>query len=523
MQIVLSHVSKHFGKKVALDDVNVTMSSDSLFAFVGENGAGKSTLAKIISGKLYYDGNIFTEENCKNDLNLRADISSEKNNITSNARGLYEPCITSEKNIVSNACGLYDVQIVSQVPVLAESITVKENIFLGVKETKENQVLLKENILKWTDGLRLNSYVKDIGGAARFYTSLMQVFLKPFDILILDEPGAYLDDNQRKKLFENLSKLKKQNKIVVVISHDKKEIVKYADEIVLLKKGKVVKCFSDVRDKDSNDKQLIVDEIKKSIENNDAIQNKQEIKSPKRSSDENLKCDRNDKSDFSFEVSSLCSRPVDMPLIEDVSFSIKSGSVTIIKGLAESGLLTLEDALTGMQKNSVSGQFSFEKGEKFVSVRNLSPDFLRNVLLKKTGLKIGIVPSNKSLRASNPNLTIEQLLFTSSVPLKTKTINEHISKIINASGLDVDKNQKVKSLSGGMLQRLILERELSFAPDVLIMCEPLAGLDMQKTEIIIDKIIEIKNRGGAVLILSTEDFCRDIFYKKYKLEGGRLC
>lgn len=523
MQIVLSHVSKHFGKKVALDDVNVTMSSGSLFAFVGENGAGKSTLAKIISGKLDYDGNIFTEENCKNDFNLRADISSEKNNITSNARGLYEPCITSEKNITSNARGLYDVQIVSQVPVLAESITVKENIFLGVKETKENQVLLKENILKWTDGLRLNSYVKDIGGAARFYTSLMQVFLKPFDILILDEPGAYLDDNQRKKLFENLSKLKKQNKIVVVISHDKKEIVNYADEIVLLKKGKVVKCFSDVRDKDSNDKQLIVDEIKKSIENNDAIQNKQKIESQKRSSDENLKCDRNDKSDFSFEVSSLCSRPVDMPLIEDVSFSIKSGSVTIIKGLAESGLLTLEDALTGMQKNSVSGQFSFEKGEKTVSVRNLSPDFLRNVLLKKTGLKIGIVPSNKSLRASNPNLTIEQLLFTSSVPLKTKTINEHISKIINASGLDVDKNQKVKSLSGGMLQRLILERELSFAPDVLIMCEPLAGLDMQKTEIIIDKIIEIKNRGGAVLILSTEDFCRDIFDKKYKLEGGRLC
>lgn len=498
MQIVLSHVSKHFGKKVALDDVNVTMSSGSLFAFVGENGAGKSTLAKIVSGKLDYDGNIFTGKSLEND-------------------------ITSKNSITSNTRGLYDVQIVSQVPVLAESITIKENIFLGLKETKENQIILNENILRWTDGLKLNSYVKDIGGAARFYTSLMQVLLKPFDILILDEPGAYLDDNQRKKLFENLSKLKKQNKIIMVISHDKKEIVNYADEIVLLKKGKMMKHFSAVYNKTSDEKQLIIDEIKKSIESNDAILNKQMGEFRKKSTDENLNCDRNNKSDFSFEVYSLCSRPVDMPLIEDISFSIKSGSVTMIKGLAESGLLTLEDVLTGMQKNNISGQFTFIKDENVISVQNLSPDFLRNVLAKKIGLKIGIVPSNKTLRASNPDLTVEQLLLTSSVPLNLKTINEHVSKIINASGLEVDKNQKVKSLSGGMLQRLILERELSFDPDVLIMCEPLAGLDMQKTEIIIDKIIGIRNRSGAVLILSTEDFNKDIFDKKYKLEGGRLC
>ncbi|MBQ0161882.1 MAG: ATP-binding cassette domain-containing protein [Treponema sp.] len=510
MRLVLSHISKYFGKKVALDDISVSMSSGSLYVFTGENGAGKSTLAKIISGKLDYEGEVISD-------------------------GIFQNDITSKTNITSKPAGLLNVQIVSQTPVVAESITVKENIFLGIKETKENRRQLDENIVRWTEGFDVNSYVKDIGGAARFYTSLMQVFLKPFDVLILDEPGAYLDSEQRRRLFEKLSNLKKENKIIIVISHNKKEIINYADEVILLKKGKMEKHFSDVSKKSEEEKNKIVSEIKASIENvgenNDVTSKSGDNVKTDATSNTRVTSETNitsntrtsSNSTFSFTVQNLSSRPVNMPLIENISFSVTSGTITLIKGLAESGLLTLEDALTGMQKNKISGIFTFSKNNSRTSVKELSPDFVRNKLSKKLGLKIAVVPSNKILRASNPELTVEQLMMTSSVPLKIKSLDEHISKIIKASGLDIDKTQKVKSLSGGMLQRLILERELSFNPDILIMCEPLAGLDMQKTEIIINKIVEVKNRGGAVLVLSTEDFTHDVFDRRFKLEGGRLC
>lgn len=489
MKLSLSHITKVFGVKVALDDVSVTMSSGSLYAFAGENGAGKSTLANIISKKSFCDGEIYAEEN------------SEQTE--------------------------YDVQIVSQTPVIAEGITVKENIFLGVKETKENKKLLKENISKWAEKLELNSYVKDIGGDQRFYTSLMQVLLKPFDVLILDEPGAYLDDIERECLFTNLQKLKQQNKIIIVISHDKNEIVKYADEIILLKKGKIVKTFCDIAEKNDKEKSAVINEIKQSIE---TYQGRFLNKNILSETDQNF----SDKQDsltssviintkFSFTVNSLCSKPVDMPAITDISFSINAGSVVLIKGLAEAGLLTLEDALTGMQKNKISGTFTFEHQNKKLSAKKLSPCFLRNTVFAKTGLKIAFVSSNKTMRSSNPDLTVGQLLYTSQILSDSKNLDKHILKVIKSSELDVSQNQKVNSLSGGMLQRLILERELSFNPDLLILCEPLAGLDMQKTEIIIQKIIEVKERGGAVLILSTEDFEKNIFDRQYKLEGGFLC
>ncbi|MBR0155395.1 MAG: ATP-binding cassette domain-containing protein, partial [Treponema sp.] len=222
MELVLSHVTKRYDKKTALDDVSLKLTPYALNVFAGENGAGKSTLANIISGSVELtSGTIdFTKEN--------------------------------------------KIVIVNQKPLVAESISVKENILLGIKSTKENENKLNELIKKWAPQLNLNAKVCDIGGGERFYTSLLSCLMKEYDILLLDEPGAYLEEEERKILFKNLCELKKL-KTIILITHDKKELAFYADNIFLLQKGKLIKTYAELNLKTKEFKEEVVKEIEKEI------------------------------------------------------------------------------------------------------------------------------------------------------------------------------------------------------------------------------------------------------------------
>ena len=470
MELVLSHVTKRYDKKTALDDVSLKLTPYALNVFAGENGAGKSTLAKIISGSVELtSGTIdFTKEN--------------------------------------------KIVIVNQKPLVAESISVKENILLGIKSTKENENKLNELIKKWAPQLNLNAKVCDIGGGERFYTSLLSCLMKEYDILLLDEPGAYLEEEERKILFKNLCELKKL-KTIILITHDKKELAFYADNIFLLQKGKLIKTYAELNLKTKEFKEEVVKEIEKEIR---TFSKDEKIAQGDTAS---ASADSQDSAAHSFTVNNLSCAPIDKPLIKDISFTVKAGELTVIKGLAEAGLLTLEDCITGMQE--CRAEFIFSKDNAETLVNKISPHFLRRALYKKTGLKVSIVPSDKTMRGSNPELTIEELLYEAAVSGCSQNA-AGVDEIINRSGFDILKSQKVKSLSGGMLQRLILERELFCKPDILIASEPLAGLDMEKSEIILDRFSELKKNGCAVLVLTTQNIPQKMCDRYYRLEAGRL-
>nr|WP_318659992.1 ATP-binding cassette domain-containing protein [uncultured Treponema sp.] len=484
MELVLSHVTKRYDKKTALDDVSLKLTPYALNVFAGENGAGKSTLAKIISGSVELtSGTIdFTKEN--------------------------------------------KIVIVNQKPLVAESISVKENILLGIKSTKENENKLNELIKKWAPRLNLNAKVCDTGGGERFYTSLLSCLMKEYDILLLDEPGAYLEEEERKILFKNLCELKKL-KTIILITHDKKELAFYADNIFLLQKGKLIKTYAELNLKTKEFKEEVVKEIEKEIR----TFSKDEKIAPGDTASASAYSQDNAGSAnaaHSFTVNNLSCAPIDKPLIKDISFTVKAGELTVIKGLAEAGLLTLEDCITGMQE--CRAEFIFSKNKTEIVVNKISPHFLRRALYKKTGLKVSIVPSDKTMRGSNPELTIEELLYEAAVSGCSKKTaragsaenGAGVDEIINRSGFDILKSQKVKSLSGGMLQRLILERELFCKPDILIASEPLAGLDMEKSEIILDRFTQLKKDGCAVLVLTTQNIPQKMCDRYYRLEAGRL-
>lgn len=468
MAIKLEHISKSFEKKVALSNINISFSKGKIYALVGENGAGKSTLVKIISKRI---------------LPSKGSI-----NFTENEK----------------------VKIVEQRPLIAESISIKENIFLGVKESKKNISRLNNLISQWCPSLELNSIVKNIGGNFRFYTSLLNCLLCDFDVLILDEPAAYLDDAERENLYIQLNKLKEENICVIVITHSKKEIIEYADDVYLLKKGIVEESFFNIQN--SNQKEKIIHSIEKSIMNYE--KNLYDNSSEKKLT--------NIKNNFYLQVKNISCRPLDKPLINNISFEIKDGQIIMINGLSESGLLTLEDCISGMNNNLDLGEIIFYKDNKKSVVKKVDPIYLRKTLVKEIGLKIAIVPSNKTLRSSNPELTIFQTIFPFLENIPFSKYESIVNKIILQAKIDASSKDKIKSLSGGMLQRLILERELFLNPDLLILCEPFAGLDIEKMENISQKILNLKQNGKSVLILSSENLLFELCDKIYRLEGGKI-
>ena len=146
-----------------------------------------------------------------------------------------------------------------------------------------------------------------------------------------------------------------------------------------------------------------------------------------------------------------------------------------------------------------------------------SAKLLRKGLKLKDGSSVtaGIIPTDRKYRASNPELTIEQII-------KAELKDADVNKIISLADIDIQPSEKAVNLSGGMLQRLILTRELYSKPTLLILCQPLQGLDVRACEITCEKIVKAAEEGAAVIILSSSDFTSVLCNQKYILKNGKL-
>ena len=138
--------------------------------------------------------------------------------------------------------------------------------------------------------------------------------------------------------------------------------------------------------------------------------------------------------------------------------------------------------------------------------------------LEKSPFTFGIIPSNKTFRASNPELTILQLLTAGAKVQKDKDEKFSALSIIKNADVNISPYDKAGYLSGGMLQRLILEREIAKNPDILILCEPVQGLDSERTEKVFKSIRDFADMGKIVIVLASSDFPRKICDSIYTLE-----
>ena len=186
----------------------------------------------------------------------------------------------------------------------------------------------------------------------------------------------------------------------------------------------------------------------------------------------------------------------------NTAFEIQKGKITLIKGLSEDGLDELEKNLLPLRTavpELVEGQ-----GPRLYNTK-----------------KIGFIPTDRKFIGSNPNLTIEQML-TSALDIPENTKFETAKKMITASGVNIEPQEKCSCLSGGMLQKLMLEREFYDNPDFLILCNPLQGLDIQTSERTCKRIMDAANNGSYVLVLSYGAYPLEYSNIKYRLSNGHL-
>ena len=461
----------------ALDGVTLSFSSGEIHAILGENGAGKSTLAHILSG-LHQP-----TEGC---IRIRG----------------RRFCFTSPSDAL--AAG---IAMVHQRPLLSDELTVLDNIILGTTNLFLNRNRQKKEIATiaaaWHIPLNFSARVGTLNETDRFRTALLAALYQKPSFLILDEPTAVFMADEKDDFFSALREMKNTGPGIILITHKLDEALALADRISVLRNGKLV-FTAPVRNPTSgicitaetlagylDPEGILKETARKTV----VIQNQHESKNK----------------DMPFlSVSGISVRIRGRNPLHEVSFSVHGGSITGIFGLPGSGIETLEGVLSGMlqpatgtitictpQRRPLQG--NPEASEK---IRILYPRMLNPAILRKHG--IGIVPSDRTFRASHPDLTIYDMLITDSSCrfFPDVTINNRtVRKILEDEEIDASPFRSVRTLSGGQLQRLILARELARRPGILILAEPERGLDISSVARLRSRLLDAQAAGTAVIIL----------------------
>lgn len=452
LSLSVKNIHVAYPKKTVLKGVSTEFKHSQIHMLIGENGAGKSTLTKVICGDILpASGELF--------------LNNQKISINT-------PHDAIEHGIVC----------VHQRPLLSESISIMENLRLGVKKFNRQKA---ETLLKqWLPDAKPSTLVKNCGGDTRFFISLTGALLKNPEILILDEPGALLDLPQREFLFARLKSFASEGMNIIVITHYMNEAEKYGDTITCLEDG--------------------------------TISSRNEIPHPQQL-EKLTAADDKDTDNFYLRFTDINCTPLNKPKITDFSFMAEAGKITLICGQVEDGRETLEDFICGMSQAKQRGTLTIKDKEREFSFKIKNENFTRRKL-EKSPFTFGIIPSNKTFRGSNPKLSIFQLL-TANCGLKTNQEQlEFTQQLIQKADVNITPQEKAVALSGGMLQRLILEREISRNPDILILCEPVQGLDYSSTNKLCQRLQKIASEGKIVLVLSSSEFPKEICSTIYELE-----
>ena len=471
----ISNVCKSYGNKTVLKNISCDFPAGNFFALLGENGAGKSTLASLICSEKSADSGtiLFT--------------------------------------------GIKTCTLVHQRPLLADSLTVGDNIMLGsepvcsfpfLKNVKTGFIDFSAAHKKIEDVLRLWNIDADIGvkasslsAAERFYAAFAASAYKNPDVFILDEPGSVLNETQKHALYPALRNFARSGRIVILITHQMSDALEYADSLVLLRAGKEAVCMS-VGNKEKTGKavQDVLYGGKTEVQTKAA---------PPFASTPILQNPGGAQAVLSVEH--LSCAPSQGGALNDIGFKVYARKITCIYGHRANGLETLENLITGMKNYAYTGTVAVNgKAVK------LSPRLLRDE-------GCGIVPFNRTFRGSDPELSVEQILTVHLKPADRIKNADYARCLIERAGITIGTDEKASALSGGMLQRLIIERETAENRKLLILSEPERGLDSRAVQALSERLRSLAESGTAVLLFISAG-SPDVFPGDYRffLRGGRL-
>ncbi len=450
--VQMKGITKRFGELVANNAVNFDLREGEIHALLGENGAGKTTLMRILYGLYHADeGEVFV--------------------------GGKKVDIVSPKDAIRNGIGM-----VTQHFTLVPTLTVAENLTLGEKKgfvlnpsASEKSVAAASE--RFGIQVKPDCLVRHLSVGERQRVEILKALNRNARVLILDEPTAVLVPQEVDVLFESLERLRKEGLSVIFISHKLNEVMAITDRISVLRDGTLV---GTVEKKATSKTELACMMVGR--ETFGVARQGERPQGPVM-----LKVE---------DISALDKKG--LPALRKISLDVRAGEILGLAGVSGNGQSELTQVLSGTLKPT--------GGKIIVDGKDLTgaePD-------QVAAAGVGRIPEDRHASVVGEltvaeNMALEHLdEFIHNGVLDRNKIQKNAEKLIREFQIKASPGDPIRTLSGGNMQKVILARILSHEPKVVIAAQPTRGLDVGATDYVESKLLEARDRGAAVLLLSED-------------------
>lgn len=458
--VQMKGITKVYPNGIAANQgVDFNVKKGEIHALMGENGAGKSTLMKMLFGlEQPTDGEIF--------------INGEKVNLTS-------PTVAISKGI----------GMVHQHFMLVPNLTVAENMVLGMEpkhkgmfmDYKKAVEITEEYAKKYNLHVDPNAKVRDIPVGMKQKVEILKALVRGAKILILDEPTAVLTTQETEELFKELIHLKEQGYTMIFISHKLHEIKQITDRLTIMRSGKSMGVYQTA--------DISKEEISRLMVGRDVILT--------------VEKDQAQPTDVVLRVRDLeYTNEWNKKMLNKLSFDVRKGEILGIAGVEGNGQRELVDMLFNLNTP--------DSGTATVNGQSVIGQPQRKI----RDLGVSLIPEDRMTFGMAGTATIEENLMSdrsadkkyNNGPLfNMKKMHEDSDQLIkDYKVLCKSRNQQVGMLSGGNIQKVVVAREFSADPILIIADQPTRGIDVGATEFIRKKLVELSRAGAAVLLVSAD-------------------
>jgi len=458
-------VCKSFGTIVALKDVDLSVAEGEIHVLLGENGAGKTTLVNILYGIYQPD---------------RGEVEVYGRKVQ----------IRSPRDAIANG-----IVLVQQHPMLIDRMSVAENLALGFRglgllaPPKRIEVLIRDYCRKYGFSLDPHMPVSNLTFSEKQQVELIRALLLNAKLIILDEPTAMLTSLERRRLFSLLRGLVSEGRSVLLITHKIVEALEVSDWITVLRRGEVVAS----RPKS----EYSTDELVRLVMGGNRVEGN--YISPH--SNVGARGSTNTHREVLLSVNDLTVlNDVGEVSVNGVTLSLSSGEVVGIAGITGNGQKELAEAIVGLRKVVrgrvvVSGIDVTNKGPAARIKAGLA-------YIPEERLKYGIIGDMSVAE----NLILKSYSkYSKFLILRGREVAELALKSIKTFEIVTrGPSERVKALSGGNIQRLIIARELGLRPRVIIAHNPTLGLDLSASKLVHEQLMASRNGGAGVLLISED-------------------
>ena len=460
MRLELKGITKRFGALVANDSIDLVVESGEIHSLLGENGAGKSTLMNVLYGLYQAD---------EGQILLDGKVAKFSGPGDALAAG---------------------IGMVHQHFMLIPVFTVAENVALGHEPTNKLGVLDLEAaralVRKISDRFGFDvdpdALVEDLPVGVQQRVEIIKSLARDAKVLVLDEPTAVLTPQETDELMEIMRGLAKSGTSIVFITHKLREVKAVADKITVIRQGRVVGEAKPSAETKELASMMVGRDVGLTVEKKSAAPGK-------------VVLNVND-------LSVLDDR--DQRAVDHISFEVRAGEILAIAGVQGNGQTELAEAILGLRA------LHSENGDISISGSSVRSKSVRTILEKG----VGYVPEDRQKNGLVSEFSIAENLmlngsftkpFANGLGIAFATRNRIADDLVKEFDVRTTSAQTpAGKLSGGNQQKVVLARELSREVELLVVSQPTRGVDVGSVEFIHERLVEERNSGKAVLLISTE-------------------